>query len=127
MFKNYLKIAFRNLKRHKGFSFINITGLALGIACFIFILVYVQDELSYDGFHKDVDKIYQILTHTDIKNNSITPTPMAPKLIEECPEIIDAARYHWIWGGSVINYNDKTFEEDGLRLVDPSFFSLFNF
>jgi len=127
MFKNYMKIAIRNLKRHKGFSFINITGLALGIACFLFILVYVQDELSYDGFHEDADSIYQILTHTDIKNNSITPTPLAPKLKEECPEIIDAARYHWIWGGAVINYNDKTFEEDGLRLVDPSFFKVFDF
>ena len=58
MFKNYFKIALRNIIRHKGFSFINITGLAIGIACSILILLWIQDELSFDNFHQDADRIF---------------------------------------------------------------------
>jgi len=64
MFKNYLKIAFRNLRKHKGFSFINISGLAIGMACAIFIMLYVDFELSYDNFHDDADRIYRCLLYT---------------------------------------------------------------
>ncbi|MCJ7579394.1 MAG: ABC transporter permease, partial [Candidatus Aminicenantes bacterium] len=60
MLKNYLKVAFRNMKRHKNVSFINITGLAIGITCCILILLWVQDELSFDQFHKNADNIYRI-------------------------------------------------------------------
>ncbi|MFC1492697.1 ABC transporter permease, partial [candidate division KSB1 bacterium] len=60
MFKNYLKIAFRNLIKQKGFSFINIAGLAVGMACCIFILLWVQDELSYDRFHENADVLFRV-------------------------------------------------------------------
>ena len=60
MLRNYFKIAFRNIVRHKAFAVINISGLAIGMACSIFILLWVRDELSYDDFHKDVDHIYRI-------------------------------------------------------------------
>ena len=65
MLKNYLKIAVRNIKRNKIYSFINIAGLAIGIACCLLILLYIQDELSYDRFHKNADRIYRI--NTDLK------------------------------------------------------------
>jgi len=58
MIKNYLKIAFRNIQRHKGYPFINIAGLALGIACCTLILLWVQDELSYDRFHENAENLY---------------------------------------------------------------------
>ena len=65
MVKNYIKIAFRNIKKHKGYSLINITGLAIGIACCLLIVLYVGFEMSYDSFHKDADRIYRIGTHID--------------------------------------------------------------
>ncbi len=60
MLRNYIKIALRNMNRHKGYSFINIFGLAIGMACCILILMYVTDELSYDKFHEKSDRIYRI-------------------------------------------------------------------
>lgn len=60
MFKNYLKIAFRNIKIYKGYAFINISGFAIGIACCMLILIYVQHELSYDRYHKKNDRIYRV-------------------------------------------------------------------
>lgn len=60
MFKNYLKITLRNINKHKGHSFLNIPGLATGLACCIFILLYVQFELSYDRYHKDADRIFRV-------------------------------------------------------------------
>ena len=65
MLKNYLKIAFRNLWKSKGFSFLNIAGLAIGLVCFILIALYVVDELSYDRFYPDAERIYRV--DADIK------------------------------------------------------------
>ena len=62
MIKNYLLIALRNIKRYKGYSFLNIFGLSIGIASCLFILLYVQFELSYDNYHKDADRIYRVST-----------------------------------------------------------------
>ncbi|MCP4723458.1 MAG: ABC transporter permease, partial [bacterium] len=61
MFKNYLKVIFRNIKRNKGYSFLNITGLVIGISCSILIFLYIQYELSYDRYHRNADDIYRIL------------------------------------------------------------------
>ena len=65
MFKNYLKIAWRNIRKNKTFSIINITGLAIGLSCFLLIALYVMDELSYDKFYPNADRIYRI--NSDIK------------------------------------------------------------
>ena len=64
MLRNYLKIALRNIKKHKGYSFINITGLAVGMACCTLILLYVRDELRYDRFHENADRIYRLTLST---------------------------------------------------------------
>ena len=127
MIKNYLKIALRNIKRQKGYSFINITGLAVGIACCLFITLWVLDELSFDRFHEDVDDIYQVLIHTDVPNISTTPALLASTLQEEFPDIVEATRFHWFFQDALISYKNKSFYERRMRLADPSFFSMFNF
>ncbi|MDH5704718.1 MAG: ABC transporter permease, partial [Candidatus Aminicenantes bacterium] len=127
MIKNYLKIALRNIKRQKVYSFINIIGLAVGIACCLFIALWVFDELSFDKFHKDVDNIYHVLIHTDVPNNSTTPVLLAPTLKEEFPEIVEATRFHWFWQNALLSYENKLFYERRMRAVDPSFFSMFSF
>ena len=76
MVKNYFKIALRNIQRYKGYAFINIVGLAIGIACFFTIMLYVRYELSYDRFHENVDRIFRIIT----AEHASTPAPLAPGL-----------------------------------------------
>jgi len=127
MIKNYLKIALRNIRRQKGYSFINVIGLAVGIACCLFIALWVFDELSFDKFHKDVDNIYHVLIHTDVPNNSTTPVLLAPALKEEFPEIEEATRFHWFWQDGLLSYENKSFYERRMRAVDPSFLSMFSF
>jgi putative ABC transport system permease protein len=130
MLKNYLKIALRNIKRQKGYSFINITGLALGMACCLFITIWVLDELSYDKFHEKAANLYRIEENQDYSGRqfhvNVTPYPLAPALKDEIPEIIDASRYVWA-GGLLFRYEDKVFFEDDIRAVDPSFFQMFTF
>ena len=130
MFKSYLKIVLRNIKRHKGYSLINITGLALGIACCLLITIWVLDELSYDKFHENAASLYRVEENQHYSGRlfhvTVTPYPLAPALKEEIPEIIDATRYVWA-GGLLFRYEDKVFFEDNIRAVDPSFFQIFTF
>lgn len=97
MFKNHLKIAFRNLIRHKGYSSINITGLALGMACCLLITLWVLDELSYDRFHENADNLYRVEQDQDYSGDvyhvNVTPHPMGPALKDEIPEVADMVRY----------------------------------
>ncbi|UCE18443.1 MAG: ABC transporter permease [Gemmatimonadota bacterium] len=127
MFNNYLKIAIRNVLKNKVFSCINSTGLAIGIACCLLIALWVLDELNVDRFHKDGDHIYQVLVRSGGENVRTTPTPLGPTLQEECPEITDWTRYHWLFERAMLTYDDKSYYEDGLRIADPSFFSIFTF
>ena len=76
MIKNYLKIAFRNIIRHKAFAAINIAGLAIGMACSIFILLWVQNERSYDRFNKNANEIYRIVAQAGDFKAAINPAPM---------------------------------------------------
>jgi putative ABC transport system permease protein len=130
MLKNYLKIVLRNIKRHKGYSFINIAGLAIGMACCLFITIWVLDELSYDKFHENAASLYRVEENQDYSGRrfhvNVTPYPLAPALKDEIPEIIDATRYVWA-GGLLFRYGDKAFFEDDIRAVDPSFFQMFTF
>jgi ABC-type antimicrobial peptide transport system permease subunit len=130
MLKSYLKIVLRNIKRHKGYSFINITGLALGMACCLLITIWVLDELSYDKFHENAASLYRVEENQDYSGRqlhvNLTPHPLAPPLKDEIPEIIDATRYVWA-GGLLFHYGDKVFFEDNIRAVDPSFFQMFTF
>src|SRR6478735_5258310 len=94
MFKNYFKIAIRNLWRHKAFSFINILGLAVGISACFLIYLYVTFETSYDNFHSKADRIYRVVTDvktpTETINNIYITTPVAINLKKDISEIEDA-------------------------------------
>lgn len=130
MLKNYLKIILRNVRKHKGYSFINITGLAIGMTCCLLISIWVLDELSYDKFHENADRLYRVEEDQDysgrIYHVTVTPHPLAPALIEEIPEIVDATRYVWS-GGFLFRYGENAFFEYNIRAVDPSFFQMFSF
>lgn len=91
MLKNYFKIAFRNIVRHKTFAAINIAGLAIGMACSIFILLWVQHELSYDNFHQNGDHIYRISAGGE-KNSG----PMLPELKAKIPAIKNFVRLLYV-------------------------------
>ena len=127
MISNYLKIAFRNFRKHKVNSFINMFSLVVGIVSCVLITLWAIDELSYDKFHNEPDTIYQVLVDTDKGPVSSTPVLLAETLLNESPEIVAYSRYHWLWGGALINYGDKSFYENELRLVDPGFLKMFKF
>jgi len=130
MFKNYLTIAFRNLKRQKGYSFINITGLAIGMACFILMFLYVHHEWSYDRFHKNHDRIYR-MTYSGqmggmLFSGSLTPPGMGPELLRTFPGIENMVRIT-SKGRNFISAGGKSFYEERFHLADASIFSIFDF
>jgi predicted permease len=121
MFKNYLKIALRNFIRQKGYTFINVAGLAIGIACCIMIMLWVQDELSYDRFHENADDLYAA---TFSNGSTVTPTALSDFLKAEYPEVTRTSRYVGI-GRNLLRYKDKEiYQEDGI-MVDPDFLKMF--
>ncbi|MFH1853391.1 MAG: ABC transporter permease [Candidatus Neomarinimicrobiota bacterium] len=129
MIANYLKIAYRNIFRNKGYSLINITGLAIGIACFILIMLYVQDELSYDRYHERADRIYR-LERKGVFNGLefhtfITAHPMAPALVADFPEIAAGVRFYNT-DLMVRNWNHQFFEEE-IFFTDSEVFQVFDF
>jgi putative ABC transport system permease protein len=130
MFKSYLKIAFRNLWTHKGYSFINIAGLAIGIACALFILLWVQDELSYDRFHANAKTLYRVEQDQNSGqgkfHHSSTPYGLRSALKAEIPEIREATR---VAGGRtfLIRRGETAFFESRVLAVDPSFMKMFSF
>ena len=121
MFHNYFKIALRNFLRHKGYTFINAAGLAIGIACCIMIMFWVQDELSYDRFHENADDLYV----TTFSNGSkVTPTALSGFLKTEYPEIIRTSRYS-SQGRDLLKYRDTDIYQEGGVMVDPDFLKMF--
>jgi len=130
MLKNYFTIAIRNIVRHKGYTFINILGLATGIICCLLILVYVQDEISYDRYHEKSDQIYRIINAGVIRGNQIemplVSGPWGPAMVEEFPEVLEAVRIKPPDSRWVIEYGEKKFPEKGLYFVDPTFFEIFD-
>jgi putative ABC transport system permease protein len=127
MFRSYLKVALRALRRQKGYSFINIMGLTIGMVCFILIGLWVKDELSFDRFHEKKDRIFRVVNKT--QGGDFIPSPtyaLAPALKSLYPEVEEFARI-WPWYGSLVTYGDKKFEEDNICLTDPGFFRMFTF
>jgi putative ABC transport system permease protein len=129
MLKNHFKIALRNLWRHRGFSFINITGLSVGITACFFIFMYVAFELSYDKFHTKADRIYRVVT--DIKtpsetiNTDVTSWAFAPNLKTDFPEIEAFTR---VSGGSfLVRKGEVKFQEEKSLFADSTFFKVFDF
>jgi len=130
MFRNYIKIAFRNIIKHKGFSFINILGLAVGIACCILIFLFVQDELSYDTFHDNGEDLYIIALITDYGSRTSisagSPTGFGPIFKRTFPEIVDFARFANGLSSYTLKYGDAIFTER-IKIADPSVLTMFTF
>ena len=129
MLRNHLKIAWHNIVKHKGYALINILGLGVGIAVCLFIYLWVQDELSFDRFHQDRDRIFRVVSSWERQGwegLEVTPAPLAPAMEKEIPEVIHAARCvsH---ARLVFQYKNKRFYEERGLITDPSFFQIFTF
>src|SRR5690606_2378060 len=131
MFSSYLKLAWRNLVRNKIYSGINIVGLALGLACFIMIAMYVLDELSYDRFHEKAKNIYRINTDlrfggSDIKM-AYTSDGMGAGLAQDFTEVESSARLYSSSGSKMIKKGEEFIYEHNITYADSGFFKVFSF
>lgn len=129
MFKNYFKIAIRNLYKNKAFSILNISGLAIGMASAMLILLWIRNELRYDNFYSNNNRLYQVWNR-DRGNNGLncwnnTTKPLAPALKLAFPEIEQASRVNWN-SGILFNYGNKKMNVTG-TMVDPDFLTMFEF
>ncbi|MGH2646653.1 MAG: ABC transporter permease, partial [Ginsengibacter sp.] len=120
MFKNYFKIALRNLQKQKAFASINIAGLSIGIACFSLLLLFVVNELSFDSFHKNASVIYRPYVtnntlggspdfdNTDYSSNSgSNPAPLGDAMKKYLPDVVDYVRVQLPWGENLIRVGNN--------------------
>ena len=135
MLKNYFKIAFRQIKKQKFYSAVNIIGLAIGVTCCLLITLFIQDELSYDQQHPNNENLYRIVRDMHLADGSakvtVCPSILAPTLIEEIPEIENAVRlnpYTFNAGSNLVRKKDNKENqfEDGFTYADPSALELFH-
>ncbi len=130
MFKNYLKSAWRNIRKEKGFSAINIVGLAVGLATCLLITLFVLDEMGYDKFNEHADRIFRV--HSDIKVNGngfsgvYTPYPLGPAMVKDYPGIAQAVRL-CDPGDLLVKKGDETIQEHRSVFADSTFFEVFSF
>ena len=127
MIHNYLKVAMRNLKRHKVYSFINITGLSIGMACCILILLYVHHELHYDTYHADQDRIFRVVVETKFYKRMVlarTSDLAAPRIVENYPQVEAAARIQTGYN-VLVKSESNMFYEEGVYYADSDLFNIF--
>ena len=121
MFFNYFLVAFRNLFKQRAYTLINITGMAIGIACSIFIILFVNHELSYDQFHTKGDQIYRVGVSGKFSGNefdqAVTAQPMAQALISDYPEVKNVVRLRE-YGDWLVTYGEKRFHEENIMFAD---------
>ncbi len=131
MFWNYLKVAIRNIKKHKAYSLINISGLAVGMACFILISLWVYEETHYDSFHANSGRLFRIILHEadDPSDPGFPSTPyILPEILKsEFPEIVETVRVRDRAYPSAVRYGDRSFYEDRFFMADASFFRMFSY
>ncbi len=131
MLSNYFKLAFRNILKHKLFSAINILGMSIGVAACLLIMLYVVDELSFDRFHTDSDRIYQVGLHAKISGQDLmvsnTPPPMAERFTAEIPGVESATRIAQYWGTPSLRVDDIAFTENRIYHADSNFFEFFSY
>ena len=129
MLRNIIKHSIRSFGRQKGYVFINIMGLSIGIACSLLIALYVFYELSYDKFNDKKDRIYRIILDGKIGGQelqgSYTASPIGPTMLQEFPEVEDYTRLN-VEGETIIKYEEKTFTENAYSQADSSFFKIFS-
>lgn len=130
MFKNFYITALRNLYKHKGYFLLNIVGLVIGISSFLFISLYIINELSYDRFHSQSERMFRVhvkgLLMGQNLDMAVTASPMARALINDYPEVekVTQVKESGAW---VIGYEDRRFNEDGVLFADSAFFDVFDF
>ncbi len=128
MLKNYFKISIRNLKKHKGYAFINVFGLAIGLACCLLIVLFVRDELSYDRFHEKANRTHRIVQQSGELAPSVTVgVPLAPALVNTFPEVEHATRLFHYWFTPLLSRGEDGFYEDRTFFTDSAFFDVFDF
>ena len=132
MIANYMKIALRIIKRQKAYSFINITGLAVGLATFLIIFLFIRWELSYDRHHKNSDRIYRVAQkyydhdHAGKDKIAMTPFPLGETMDATFPEVISSVRI--VRRNEMkISVAEKNYFENMVFFTDPDFFALFTF
>src|SRR3954464_6520221 len=129
MIRNYLKVAFRNLLRNKAFSLINISGLAIGMASAILILLWIQNEVSYDQFHAKKDRIYEAWNRSvfsgKLQSWNTTPKVLARTLERDFPEVEQAVRVNWS-NNFLFSVGEKRLMVQG-NIVDSNFLNVFSF
>lgn len=130
MIKHYFKTAWRNMLRNKMYAAINISGLALGLAAFWLIVLYIADELSYDTFNTKAERIVRVIQHSTWNSNEIhqatTSAPFAPALKAGFPEVEEAVRID-LEGGGILSWHDKKLKQGDIIIADKSFFNIFSF
>lgn len=130
MLKNYFTIGIRNILKHKFFSAINILGMTIGITSCLFISLYVINEFSYDRFHANADRIYQVGLHGKIGGQDVRVTntcpPMAAALVADIPEVESAIRLN-SWGRPTLRNGETAFDEEKVFSADSNFFQFFSF
>ncbi len=128
MLRNYLKTAFRNLWKNKGFSAINILGLAIGLATCLLILIYVADELSYDRWNVNADRIYRLDNEVKFGGNhvnlAVAPAPAGPAMLRDYPEVEKEVRFRTN-GGRLVKKGNQNIKENAVVLVDSTLFDVF--
>lgn len=132
MIKNYFKIAYRSLLKNRLYSLINIGGLALGMATATMLFLWVQNELSFDSFHKKSENIYRINTHlkindTDTWHWATTPFKLADFLKENFPEITNSTRLNTPWGDFNYSLNNEVYADKKVAFVDKNWFNVFDY
>jgi len=129
MYKNLLRHSLRALSRQKSYVFINILGLATGIACSLIIALFIIHELSYDNYHEKKDRIYRVILHGKISGQELkvtsTASPIGPTMKAEFPEVENFLRMNR-WGETILKYEDKFFTEEQFMEADSGFFDFFS-
>ncbi|MCP4726520.1 MAG: FtsX-like permease family protein [bacterium] len=127
MFKNYLKIGFRNIKRHKGYSFINISGLAIGMTCSFILLTYIFSEFKYDSFHEKAENVYRLGVRSLMSGDEFTwfstNFVIGETLKNDYPEVVDFFRFRYM-ARQAIKYRENNFYENRILLADNSIFNV---
>jgi len=130
MFKNLIKTAFRNIFKDFGYSGLNILGLTLGIASALFLIIYISNELSYDRYHENADRIYRVASHIQETDDEFTwivaQVPFAPQVVVDYPEVEHAVRFIDA-GRELFKYEDKEFYEESFYYVDSNVFEVFTY
>ncbi|MBS0000823.1 MAG: ABC transporter permease, partial [Cyclobacteriaceae bacterium] len=130
MLRNYFVVAIRNIRKQKFYAFINILGLTIGVAATLFIILYVSDELSFDRFHTNIDRMYRVGLNGRLAGQEVhvaaTPPPLGQAMVNEIPGVEGALRM-WQWTDVVIRYEDQVYTEDLIFHTDSNFFEFFTF